>query len=138
MVKPAANDSWFTAPMMERYSRSLDTLVESLNQATDSGSAEPVPRPIPLYRRIIFLSIPYLVLAVALVGIEMAVRLLLPHISFLDVLIQPQSLRPDLSREGATIFDGDPLLFWRVRPNLKEVAWDFTSVSTNSQGLRHE
>src|SRR5438128_1916643 len=33
---------------------------------------------------------------------------------------------------------GDPLLFWRVRPNLKEVVWDFTSVSTNTQGLRHD
>ena len=97
-----------------------------------------MPRPISLGRRILFLSIPYLILAVVLVGIEAGVRLFLPHIPFLDVLIQPQSLRPDLSREGATIFEGDPLLFWRVRPNLKEVAWDFTSVSTNAQGLRHE
>ena len=97
-----------------------------------------MPRPVPLHRRVLFLSIPYVALALLLLGIELAIRLLLPHISFLDVLIQPQSLRPDLSREGATIFEGDPVLFWRVRPNLKEVAWDFTSVSTNAQGLRHE
>ena len=97
-----------------------------------------MPRPIPFHRRVIFLSVPYLVLTLVLIGLETAARLFLPHISFLDVLIQPQSLRPDLSREGATIFEGDPLLFWRVRPNLKEVAWDFTSVSTNGQGLRHE
>ena len=97
-----------------------------------------MPRPISPGRRILFLSIPYVILAAVLVGIEAGVRLFLVHISFLDVLIQPQSLRPDLSREGATIFEGDPLLFWRVRPNLKEVAWDFTSVSTNAQGLRHE
>jgi lysophospholipase L1-like esterase len=97
-----------------------------------------MPHLIPLRRRILFLSIPYLVLALMLVGIEAGIRICLPHISFLDVLIQPQSLRPDLSREGATIFEGDPLLFWRVRPNLKEAAWDFTSVSTNAQGLRHE
>ena len=46
--------------------------------------------------------------------------------------------RPNLSEQGSTIFMGDPLLFWRVRPNLKEVVWDFTSVSTNTQGLRHD
>jgi lysophospholipase L1-like esterase len=96
-----------------------------------------MPRPLPLHRRVLFLSIPYLALALLLLGLELAIRIFLPQISFLDVLIQPQSLRPDLSREGATIFEGDPLLFWRVRPNLKEVAWDFTSVSTNAQGLRH-
>jgi lysophospholipase L1-like esterase len=114
------------------------TVVESFNQSAHSGSAEPMPRPIPLGRRILFLSIPYLVVLLLLAGIEAGVRLFLPHIAFLDVLIQPQSLRPDLSREGATIFEGDPLLFWRVRPNLKEMAWDFTSVSTNGQGLRHD
>lgn len=97
-----------------------------------------MPRPIPLYRRVLFLSVPYLVLALLLLGIEGATRLLLPRISFLDVLIQPQSLRPDLSEQGSTIFEGDPLLFWRLRPNLKEVYWDFTSISTNAQGLRRE
>jgi lysophospholipase L1-like esterase len=87
---------------------------------------------------VLFLSVPYILLAFLLFGIESATRFSLPHIKFLDVLIQPQSLRPDISQQGSTIFEGDPLLFWRVRPNLKEVAWDFTSVSTNAQGLRHD
>jgi lysophospholipase L1-like esterase len=30
----------------------------------------------------------------------------------------------------------DPLLFWRIRPNLKEVPWDFTMLSTNDHGWR--
>jgi lysophospholipase L1-like esterase len=114
------------------------TVVEASSQPTHSDSAEPMPRPIPVHRRVLFLSVPYIIVALLLLGIEGATRLLLPHISFLDVLIQPQSLRPDISQQGSTIFEGDPLLFWRVRPNLKEVAWDFTSVSTNAQGLRHE
>jgi lysophospholipase L1-like esterase len=97
-----------------------------------------MPRRTSLGRRILFLSVPYLFIALLLFGVEAAVRLFLPRISFLDVLIQPQSLRPDLSEHASTIFEGDPLLFWRVRPNLKEVVWDFTSVSTNAQGLRHD
>ena len=35
------------------------------------------------------------------------------------------------------IFEGDPLLFWRLRPNLEDTIWDFTLVSTNPRGLRH-
>jgi lysophospholipase L1-like esterase len=88
---------------------------------------------------VLFLSVPYILLGLLLLGIEGATRLFLPHVSFLDVLIQPQSLRPDLAEhKDSTIFIGDSLLFWRMRPNLKEVVWDFTVVSTNAQGLRHE
>ena len=116
----------------------LYAVLESPDQSAYSTKAQPVPRPIPLHRRILFLSVPYLVLALLLLGIEGATRLFLPRISFLDVLIQPQSLRPDLSEQGSTIFEGDPILFWRLRPNLKEAYWDFTSISTNAQGLRRE
>jgi len=35
------------------------------------------------------------------------------------------------------IFEGDPLLFWRLTPNLHDVIWDFTLVSTNAEGLRY-
>jgi lysophospholipase L1-like esterase len=94
---------------------------------------------IPLQRRILFLSIPYLLLGLLLVGIEGATRLFLPHIPPLDVLIESPAVRPDLSEfKDSPVFMADPLLFWRVRPNLKEAVWDFTVVSTNSQGLRHE
>jgi lysophospholipase L1-like esterase len=40
--------------------------------------------------------------------------------------------------KDSPLFIADPLLFWRVRPHLKEVYWDFTLVSTNAQGLRHD
>jgi lysophospholipase L1-like esterase len=35
------------------------------------------------------------------------------------------------------IFEGDPLLFWRLAPGLREVIWDFTLISTNAEGLRY-
>ena len=101
--------------------------------------ADPMPRLIPLHRRIIYLSIPYLFIALVLVGIEGGTRLFLPLIPPLEVLIDSPAVRPDLSDpKDSPIFTVDPLLFWRVRSNLREVVWDFTVVSTNSQGWRHE
>jgi lysophospholipase L1-like esterase len=102
-------------------------------------AANPIRQQIPLHRQIIFLSVPYLLFALVLVGIEGATRLFLPHIPPLDVMIESPAVRPDLGEfKDSPVFMADPLLFWRVRPNLKEVVWDFTVVSTNSQGLRHE
>jgi lysophospholipase L1-like esterase len=36
----------------------------------------------------------------------------------------------------ASIFEGDPLLLWRLKPNLKDAVWDFTVLSTNAEGIR--
>jgi lysophospholipase L1-like esterase len=102
-------------------------------------SADSMPRKIPFRRRALYLSIPYLLLGLGLLGIEGATRLFLPRIPPLDVLIESPSLRPDIAAEkDSPMFMADPLLFWRVRPNLKEVYWDFTVISTNGQGLRHD
>ena len=30
------------------------------------------------------------------------------------------------------------MLFWRLRPNADRAIWDFTVVSTNAQGVRHD
>jgi lysophospholipase L1-like esterase len=113
--------------------------VGTVHRTSSLMVADPMPRRIPLHRQIIFLSIPYLLFALALVGFEGATRLFLPHIPPLDVLIESPAVRPDLAEfKDSPVFMADPLLFWRVRPNLKEVVWDFTVVSTNSQGWRHE
>ena len=96
-------------------------------------------RRVPLHLRIVFLCIPYLFIALLIGGTEAAVRLFLPHIPPLDVLIDSPSLRDDLSgNKDSPLLEPDPLLFWRLRPNLHEVYWDFTVVSTNAQGLRRE
>jgi lysophospholipase L1-like esterase len=34
------------------------------------------------------------------------------------------------------IFEGDPLLLWRLKPNLDRAIWDFTVLSTNAQSIR--
>ncbi len=100
---------------------------------------DPALQRIPRHRRVIFLSIPYLFLALLILGIEGVTCLLLPHVPPLDVFIEPSALRPDIAEnKDSPIFMADPLLFWRVRPNLKEVFWDFTNFSTNAQGFRED
>ena len=95
-------------------------------------------RKIPFYRQILYLAVPYLLLVLLVAGIEGGSRLLLPHVAPLDVLIQSPSLRFDLAEEkDSPVFIADPQVFWRARPNLKEVFWDFTVISTNGQGWRH-
>jgi lysophospholipase L1-like esterase len=94
---------------------------------------------IPRHRRILFLSVPYLFIAMLIFGIEGATRFLLPHVPPLDVLVDSPSLQQDLGgNQDSPLFMANPLLFWRVRPNLKEIYWDFTVISTNAQGLRSD
>jgi lysophospholipase L1-like esterase len=90
-------------------------------------------------RRLLYLSLPYLALALLLVFVEVGVRLLLPRVSPLEALVEAQQTQSNFTdRAHVTIFEGDPLLYWRLKPNLSNVVWDFTLVSTNAQGLRHE
>lgn len=90
-------------------------------------------------RRLIFLSIPYLVFLLLLLLVEGGTRLLLPHVSTLEALVEAQRTESNFVDRGrVTIFEGDPQLFWRLKPNLRGVVWDFTPVSTNAEGLRHE
>jgi lysophospholipase L1-like esterase len=90
-------------------------------------------------RRALYLSIPYILVALLLLSVEVGTRLLLPHVSTLEALVEAQHTESNfVDRRRVTIFEGDPLLFWRLKPNLSNVVWDFTPVSTNSQGLRHD
>ncbi|MFL6229253.1 MAG: SGNH/GDSL hydrolase family protein [Pyrinomonadaceae bacterium] len=90
-------------------------------------------------RRLLYLSIPYLAFVLLLLSVETGVRLALPRVTPLESLVEAQRTQSNFTdRDHVTIFEGDPLLFWRVKPNLDHVVWDFTMVSTNAQGLRHE
>jgi lysophospholipase L1-like esterase len=67
------------------------------------------------------------------------VRWRLPNISsrnfFLGLFGDPADLTPT---ERQPLFEGDPVRFWRLRSNADRAIWDFTVVSTNAQGLRHD
>lgn len=90
-------------------------------------------------RRLLFLAVPYVAFLLALLLVEAGTRLFMPHVSMLEAWIDaPQQRAGFIDREKVTIFEGDPLLFWRLKPNLDRAVWDFTVVSTNAQGLRHD
>lgn len=82
--------------------------------------------------------LPLLVFAVLLLGIETGVRMRLPHYASRDFFLTLFGDPPDgTPKDQQPLFEGDPVLFWRLRPNADHAIWDFTVVSTNAQGLRH-
>lgn len=88
-------------------------------------------------RRWAYIGTIYIAFILLLGLIEFGTRLALPHISSLDLfVVTPQQKEQLTDRRSQTIFEGDPLLLWRLRPNLDHVVWDFTVVSTNSHHLR--
>jgi lysophospholipase L1-like esterase len=94
---------------------------------------------IPLRRRLAYVTIIYLGFILLLLGVEVATRLTLPHLSSLDLfVVTPQQKAQVADEKQATIFEGDPLLLWRLKPNLDHVVWDFTVLSTNAQHLRSD
>lgn len=108
------------------------------NQLDSAGQVKSSQR-IPLKRRIAYLAFIYLVFIVLLVGIEVGTRLTLPHLSSLDIfVVTPQQKAQVADSAHSTIFEGDPLLLWRLKPNLDHVVWDFTVLSTNAQHLRSD
>jgi len=87
--------------------------------------------------RLAALSAPPLAFLLLLVGIEVVVRQTRPQLSSLEALVRSSRQQADFTdRLGVGIFEGDPLLFWRLKPGLRSVIWDYTLVSTNGQGLR--
>jgi lysophospholipase L1-like esterase len=96
-------------------------------------------------RAVLFRALPSLLLMVLLLAIEGAVRLLLPPLPALDTLVAaPDQLLQlvgrqdtDARRQRPRLFEADPLLFWRLRPNVPPLVWNQTLVSTNELGLRH-
>ncbi len=97
----------------------------------------PLP-PLPLRRRLAYLTVPYLVAGLALGGIEAATRLLAAPIDTLDAFVQsPEQQAQFVDKSKTRIFVGDPLLFWRLTPGLVNARWDRNLVTTNAQGLRY-
>ncbi len=112
---------------------------------TDPTREPPVDEPgneakrIPFRRRIVYLLIPYLCFLSLLALLELGVRLTRHHLYSLDLfVVTPQQKAQVADTQHSTIFEGDPLLLWRLKPNLKNVVWDYTVLSTNAQHLRSD
>lgn len=92
---------------------------------------------LPLRRRFLYLGVIYAGFVVALLAVEGITRLMLPHLASLDLFVTtPQQKMQVADPQQSGIFEGDPLLLWRLKPNLDRAIWDFTVVSTNAQHFR--
>jgi lysophospholipase L1-like esterase len=92
---------------------------------------------IPLRRRLVYVALIYGVFLLLLCGIELLTRFTLAPVSSLDLFVSnPQQKMQVADPKHAGIFEGDPLLLWRLKPNLNHAVWDFTVLSTNGQHFR--
>jgi len=97
------------------------------------------PDAIPRSRRVIYTAITCLLVPVILLGLEVTTRLTLPHVSSLELFVNAAQQKAQVAnQQQSVIFEGDPLLLWRLKPNLDRAVWDFTVVSTNGQHLRED
>ena len=99
----------------------------------------PPSRPITRKGRLAYAAIIYLISLTLLAAIEIGTRLTLPHLSSLDLFVVTTQQKAQVADEKQSgIFEGDPLLLWRLKPNLDHAVWDFTVLSTNAEHLRSE
>lgn len=90
-------------------------------------------------RRLLYVAILYLGFLFLLAAVEIVTRLTMPHLSSLSLFVVTTQQKAQVADEKQSgIFEGDPLLLWRLKPNLDRAVWDFTVVSTNSKHLRSE
>ena len=92
---------------------------------------------IPRRRKLAYVALIYCFFLLILVAVEVVTRLTMQHVSSLDLFVAtPQQKMQVADPKQAGIFEGDPLLLWRLKPNLNHAVWDFTVLSTNAQHLR--
>lgn len=85
----------------------------------------------------LYVAIIYAVFLILLLSVEVITRVAFTRVESLDLFVAtPQQQMQVASPEQSTIFEGDPLLLWRLKPNLDHAIWDFTVVSTNAQHFR--
>jgi lysophospholipase L1-like esterase len=83
--------------------------------------------------------VPYLVFGLLLLAVESGVRATRPNLSSLDLFVTaPEQQAQFRDAHDVRIFEGDPVLFWRLLPNLRDAQWDLTRVTTNAQHLRYD
>ncbi|MFN2529669.1 MAG: SGNH/GDSL hydrolase family protein [Pyrinomonadaceae bacterium] len=110
----------------------MTTPLEHQNQESQNTK-----RRAPLRKRLIYAAAMYFVFLLILAAVEVGARIFLPHANSLDLFVAtPQQKMQVANEQQSAIFEGDPLLLWRLKPNLNHVVWDFTVLSTNAQGIR--
>lgn len=98
---------------------------------------QPIKRRLSLRRRFAFAAILYVAFLLVIIAIEVVTRFVLPPVNSLDLFVStPQQKAQVANEKQSGIFEGDPLLLWRLKPNLSNAVWDFTVLSTNAEHFR--
>ena len=85
----------------------------------------------------LYVGVIYFAFLLVLLSIELITRVTRPHLASLDLFVtSPQQKMQIANPQQSAIFEGDPLLLWRLKPNLDRAVWDFTVLSTNAQSFR--
>ena len=89
-------------------------------------------------RKALFLAVPYAAFALLLAAVELSVRAVPVRLDPLEAFVSaPQRAQFDDAR-AVRIFEFDPLLYWRLKPGLRDVIWEHTPVTTNRERLRYD
>ena len=92
---------------------------------------------IPRRRQLLYLGFIYVVFLLLLVSVEVITRYAFTRVESLVLFVNtPQQKMQVANPQQSGIFEGDPLLLWRLKPNLDHVYWDFTVVTTTGQSFR--
>jgi len=92
---------------------------------------------LPLARRVAYSALIYAAFLLLLLAVEVITRVVMTPVASLDLFVAtPQQKMQVADAKQAGIFEGDPLLLWRLKPNLDHAVWDFTVLSTNAQHYR--
>lgn len=87
-------------------------------------------------RKILFSVIMFCLFLILIAITETAVRFTTPYIPSINFYISGQTHAD--SKNGENVFEGDPLLGWRLKANLDNVWWDYTTFNTNNRHIRYE
>jgi lysophospholipase L1-like esterase len=117
----------------------MATEANKVTGTSDSSPTDPgeKTRKIPFRRKLLYLSIIYGTFLLVLLSIEVFCRVALTRVNSLELFVgTPQQQMQVANAKQSGIFEGDPLLLWHLKPNLKDAVWDFTVLSTNGQSFR--
>jgi lysophospholipase L1-like esterase len=111
-------------------------MVDLVHKSSSTEFEKP-RRLIPLRRRIVYTGLIYGSFLLILLTVELIVRFTMIPVSSLELFVTaPQQQMQVSSPQQSAIFEGDPLLLWRLKSNLNHAVWDYTVLSTNAQGFR--
>ena len=111
-------------------------MVDLVHKSSSTEFEKP-RRALSVRRRIVYTGLIYCSFLLIILTVEVIVRFTMIPVSSLDLFVTtPQQQMQVSSPQQSAIFEGDPLLLWRLKSNLHHAVWDYTILSTNAQGFR--